>query len=65
MPTGPGPALITTASIPQQPQPQQKPMQQQPPVYHYEALPTQPPQNPPPNGKFLLYEFQYYNIVFC
>ncbi|ERL94626.1 hypothetical protein D910_11901 [Dendroctonus ponderosae] len=49
MPTGPGPALITTASIPQQPQPQQKPMQQQPPVYHYEALPTQPPQNPPPN----------------
>ncbi|CAG9759553.1 unnamed protein product [Ceutorhynchus assimilis] len=43
MPTGPGPAIIST-SIPQQPQP--KPMQQQPQVYHYEALPpTQPSQN--------------------
>ncbi|XP_030746338.1 double-stranded RNA-binding protein Staufen homolog 2-like isoform X3 [Sitophilus oryzae] len=45
MPPGPGPALITTTSIPQQLQSQPKPMQQQPQVYHYEAAPTQPPQH--------------------
>ncbi|XP_066158726.1 double-stranded RNA-binding protein Staufen homolog 2-like isoform X2 [Euwallacea fornicatus] len=48
MSPGPGPALITTTSIPQQPQPQPKPLQQ-PQVYHYEALPAQPPQSVPSN----------------
>lgn len=48
MSPGPGPALITTTSIPQQPQAQPKPLQQ-PQVYHFEALATQPPQNAPSN----------------
>lgn len=52
MSPGPGPALITTTSIPQQPQAQPKPLQQ-PQVYHFEALATQPPQNAPSNGRLL------------